>query len=216
MLAADVHAYLRSMAGADAPRSGPFVIRFDEHDAAPPFNYAIPDDDIAPSAEDIAGLVAAFRERERTPRFEYVPQASPKVERALLDAGFVQEGRFPLLVCPVGEVVAAQIDGDAEITLVTEDPELWGVARVMNTAFGAPEATEHDVARLRRALDGGGLVAAAVDPATGDIVGGGQLGKPHHGVAEVAGIAVLPSHRRRGLAGAVTALLTRAGVGAGV
>ncbi|MFI7639072.1 GNAT family N-acetyltransferase [Nonomuraea sp. NPDC049400] len=212
MFGADVHAYLRSAAGDRAVRSGPFVIRFDEHDDALPFNYAIPDDDAAPTADEIAALVAAFRGRARTPRLEYVPQAAPKVEHALLAAGFTVEGRYPLLVCPPDEVVDTPVD--VRVGLVTDDAGLWQVARVMNEAFGAPEATGHDVARLRRILDGGGLVAAAVDGE--EVVGAGQLGRPHRGVAEVAGIAVRASHRRRGIAGAVTALLTREGAAAGI
>ncbi|RJL34657.1 GNAT family N-acetyltransferase [Bailinhaonella thermotolerans] len=86
----------------------------------------------------------------------------------------------------------------------------------MNAAFDAPEATEHDVARFRRLLDRGGLVAAAVETATGEVVGAGQIGAPCEGVAEVAGIAVRASHRRRGIAAALTAFLTRAGGGTGV
>ncbi|TMR97191.1 GNAT family N-acetyltransferase [Nonomuraea basaltis] len=216
MLDVGVHAYLRSVAGTRAHRAGPFVIRFDEHDDALPFNYAIPDDGVAPTADEVAMLVAAFRERARTPRLEYVPRAAPKVEAALLDAGFTPEGRYPLLVCPPGEVVDAPVDTTVRVALVTDDVDLWPVARVMNEAFEVPEATEHDVARLRRVLDGGGLVAAAADTTTGNVVGAGQIGRPHRGVAEVAGIAVRTSHRRRGIAGAVTALLTRAGAEAGI
>ncbi|WP_433435598.1 GNAT family N-acetyltransferase [Nonomuraea sp. CA-141351] len=212
MLGAEVHAYLRSAAGDRVVRSGPFLMRFDEHVDALPFNYAIPDDDAAPTADEVAALIAAFRGRARTPRLEYVPQVAPKVEDALLEAGFTAEGRYPLLVCRPDEVVDAPVD--VRVALVTDDASLWHVARVMNEAFEAPEATEHDVARLRRVLDGGGLVAAAVD---GDeVVGAGQLGRPHQGVAEVAGIAVQASHRRRGIAGAVTALLTHEGAAAGI
>ncbi|WP_157548602.1 GNAT family N-acetyltransferase [Nonomuraea candida] len=215
MIGARVHAYLRSLAGSSARRSGPFLLKLDDHDDAPPFNYAIPDDDAAPTADDIAALVAAFRERARMPRLEYVPQCAPEVEAALLEAGFTAEGRYPLLVCPPREAVDAPADPAVRIGLVTEEPVLWEVARVMNAAFGAPEAKEHDVARLRRILDGGGLVAAA-STTTGEVVGAGQLGIPHEGVAEVAGIAVRDSHRRRGIGGAVTHLLTRAGADAGI
>ncbi|MBE1559681.1 GNAT family N-acetyltransferase [Nonomuraea africana] len=211
-----MHAYLRSVAGARARRVGPFTVRFDECDAALSFNYAIPDDGAAPTAGEVAALVAAFRERARTPRLEYVPRAAPEVEGALLAAGFRAEGRFPVLVCRPEEVVDAPVSGAVRVGLVRDDSVLWQVARVMNEAFEAPEATEHDVARLRRVLDGGGLVAAAVDEATGEVVGAGQIGSPHGGVAEVAGIAVRASHRRRGIAGAVTALLTRAGGDAGI
>ncbi|NJP97263.1 GNAT family N-acetyltransferase [Nonomuraea sp. FMUSA5-5] len=213
-MSAAVHAYLRAAAGPGAVRSGPFLIRFDAHDDARPFNYAVPDDGASPTPGDVAALVAAFRERARVPRLEYVPQTSPEVEAALLAAGFVPEGRYPLLVCPPAEVVDVPVPPDVRVRLVSDDPGLWAVARVMNEAFGAPEATEHDVARLRNVLDGGGLVAAA--SVSGQVVGGGQLGRPHEGVAEVAGIAVAPAYRRRGIAGAVTALLTREGAGAGV
>ncbi|RBQ17125.1 GNAT family N-acetyltransferase [Spongiactinospora rosea] len=216
MVSAGVHAYLRSVAGERARRAGPFVIRFDEHDDAPPFNYAIPDDGVAPTADEVAALVAEFRERGRMPRLEYVPQAAPQVEAALLAAGFTVEGRYPLLVCPPGGVVDAPVDAAVRVSLVTGDAGLWAAARVMNAAFDAPEAGEHDVARLRGVLASGGLVATAVDTDGGDVVGAGQLGGPHEGVAEVAGIAVLPSHRRRGIAGAITALLTRAGADAGI
>ncbi|MFI7128960.1 GNAT family N-acetyltransferase [Nonomuraea sp. NPDC050153] len=212
MLGAHVHAYIRSMAGDRAVRSGPFVIKFDDNDDALPFNYAVPDDGAAPTADEVAALVEAFRARARTPRFEYVPQVSPKVEDALLAAGFTQEGRYPLLVCPPDGLVDRPVD--VRVALVTEEPDLWQAARVMNEAFDAPEPTEHDIARFRRVLDGGGLIAAAFDGE--EAVGAGQLGRPHQGVAEVAGIAVLPSHRRRGIAGAVTALLTREGAAAGV
>ncbi|MEV0230647.1 GNAT family N-acetyltransferase [Nonomuraea sp. NPDC050786] len=212
MFGAEVHAYLRAAAGDRAVRSGPFTIRFDEHDDALSFNYAIPDDGAAPTEDEVAALIAEFRGRARTPRLEYVPQAAPKVEGALFAAGFTVEGRYPLLVCPPDEVVDAPVD--VRVELVTDDAALWQAARVMNEAFEAPEATEHDVARLRRVLDGGGLVALAVDGE--EAVGAGQLGRPHRGVAEVAGIAVRAPHRRRGIAGAVTALLTRGGAAAGV
>ncbi|MEV0583425.1 GNAT family N-acetyltransferase [Nonomuraea sp. NPDC050310] len=216
VFAAAVHAYQRSVAGPRAHRSGPFVIRFDEHDAALPFNYAVPDDGTDPTAEEVAALVETFRDRGRTPRLEYVPQAAPGVEPALLAAGFAVEGRFPLLVCPPETAVDAPADASVRLATVTSDAGLWSAARVMNAAFEAPEATEHDVARLRGVLDKGGLVAVGTDTTTGQAVAAGQLGGPHEGVAEVAGIAVLPSHRRRGLAGALTALLTRAGAAQGV
>ncbi|NUR89851.1 MAG: GNAT family N-acetyltransferase, partial [Nonomuraea sp.] len=205
-LGARVHAYLRAAAASRAHRAGPFLIRFDEHDDALPFNYAVPDDDLVPGDDDIDALVTAFHGRARTPRLEYVPVVAPKVEDALLAAGFTAEGRYPLLVCPPAEVIDAPVADGVLLALVTDDPGLLQAARVMNDAFDAPEATEHDVARLRGVLDRGGLVAAAVDAVTGDVIGAGQLGAPQEGVAEVAGIAVRASHRRLGIGGAITAL----------
>jgi predicted GNAT family acetyltransferase len=47
----------------------------------------------------------------------------------------------------------------------------------------------------------------ARDVSTGRVVGGGVATAPADGVSEIAGIGVLESHRRRGIAGAITARL---------
>ncbi len=50
-------------------------------------NYAIPDDGAEPTNDEIGALIAAFANRRRRPRLEYVTP-SPGVERALATAGF--------------------------------------------------------------------------------------------------------------------------------
>jgi GNAT superfamily N-acetyltransferase len=72
------------------------------------------------------------------------------------------------------------------------------------------DPTGHDVARLRATVDRGGLVALAADLATGRVVGGGLCAPPHCGVSELAAVGVRPGYRRRGIASALTALLTTA------
>jgi len=62
-------------------------------------NYAIPDDGAKPTAAQFAELVAVFTGRSRTPRLEYLPGLCPEVEPALLAAGFVPEGRLPVMSC---------------------------------------------------------------------------------------------------------------------
>jgi GNAT superfamily N-acetyltransferase len=59
------------------------------------------------------------------------------------------------------------------------------------------------------------LALLARDVATGAVVGGGVATVPGDGVTELAGIGVLESHRRRGIAGAITAGLTRSAHAAG-
>ena len=54
------------------------------------------------------------------------------------------------------------------------------------------------------------LVALARDTASGRGVGGGLCAPPHGGVSELAAIGVRTPYRRRGIAAALTALLTRA------
>ena len=210
-----VHAYLRALAGARAHRTGPFLSTFDPHDAGRYRNYAVPDDGAEPTADDVAALVAVFADRSRIPRLEYLPLASPAVEPALLAAGFVAEGRIPVLTC-APETAQAPPVADVELLLAHDDQQLRAVAEAQNEAYGQPETTEHDVARLRRVLDGGGLVALALDPATGAGVGGGLVAPPHHGVGELAAIGVREPYRGRGIAAALTALLTRACQGAGI
>ncbi|WBC08696.1 GNAT family N-acetyltransferase [Micromonospora sp. WMMA1947] len=64
------------------------------------------------------------------------------------------------------------------------------------------------MARLRRQQDAGGVVVTAVTE-DGGCAGGGGAAAPVGAVSEVAGIAVRAPHRRRGLASAITADVTR-------
>lgn len=87
-------------------------------------------------------------------------------------------------------------------------------------AYGQSAVTEHDTARLRRVIDSGGLVALAVEKASGVAVGAGQLGPPHPpdsgGVSELAAVGVRAAYRRRGIATSVAAALTRSAPDVGV
>lgn len=206
----DVHAYLRALAGERAPRVGPFVLLLDANDTGPYRNYAVPDDGTEPTPADIDALIAAFADHERKPRLEYLATVCPRVEPALLDAGFGVEARLPVLTCAPEDATVATVDSSIELRLASTDDQLRLVAEAQNDAYGAPEATEHDVARLRGTLDRGGLVALAVDTATGVGVGGGLCAPPHRGVSELAAIGVRAAYRRRGIAAALTGLLTRA------
>lgn len=100
------------------------------------------------------------------------------------------------------------------------DADLWRVAESQNEAYDAGPAEAHDVARLRGTLDRGGLVALAVTepvgPAGAHGVGGGLVAPPSSGVAELAAVGVRAAYRRRGIARALTALLTRACADVGI
>ncbi|WP_020494963.1 GNAT family N-acetyltransferase [Sciscionella marina] len=227
MFESRIHDYLRSRAGAGAHRVGSFLLLLDEHDRGRYFNYAIPDDGAAPAPDDIAALVQAFRERSRVPRLEYLPAACPAVEPALLAAGFTAEARVPILTCAPEQAAAPTVDG-IRVVLATDDGMLRGVAEVQCEAYGQEVVTEHDTARLRRVRDGGGLVAIAVADASGAAVGAGQLGPPHAapdgspgadrsgGISELAAVGVRAAYRRRGIAAAVSALLTRSAPAVGI
>ncbi|MEO7193976.1 MAG: GNAT family N-acetyltransferase [Pseudonocardiaceae bacterium] len=205
-----MHAYLRALGGQRVHRVGPFLARFDDHDAGLFRNYAVLDDGADPTPDQVAELVAAFTDRDRTPRLEYLPVLSPAVEPALLAAGFAAEKRLPVMTCPPLDAVAPPVSGEIQLGLASTDEQLRQVAQAQNEAYGQPETTDHDVDRLRGTLQDGGLVALARDPATGCGVGGGLCAPPHSGVSELAAIGVRTPYRRRGIATALTALLTRA------
>ncbi|MFF9896525.1 GNAT family N-acetyltransferase [Streptomyces longispororuber] len=214
--ASHTHAYLRHAAGDRALRAGPFTVRLDPHDAGPFFNYAVPDDGAEPTGDHVRQLVRTFTARSRTPRLEYLPAAAPRVEGALTAAGFTAERRLPVLTCVPAEAPPPPPTGPVEVVLARTDTQLRQVAEAQGEAYEQPAVTAHDVARLRDVLDRGGLVALALDTETGQGVGGGQLGPPHQGTSELAAIGVRVAYRRRGIASALTAALTRACPYAGI
>ena len=210
--------YLRitTIRDRDVERVGPFLATFDPHSSNPYLNYAIPDDDAGPSAAEVAALEEPFRRRGLPPRLEFLPAAAPALEAALLAGGFTAEGRLAVMTCAAGEAVdLAPAPGIAIAMPKTED-DLRGMRAAQHAAFGAGAGVdEGSVRRLRDSLLAGALALLARDEATGAIVGGGVATVPAAGVTEVAGIGVLESHRRRGIAGAITAGLARAAFAAG-
>jgi ribosomal protein S18 acetylase RimI-like enzyme len=196
----------------EAIRVGLFAILYDASSANVWRNYAVPDDGAEPSAAHVAALIAAFVDLDRTPRLEYVPAAAPAVEAMLVSAGFVVEGRPPLMACRPGDLTAPlPVDG-VTVALITDAADLLDVINAQNDAYGEPEpAGPDDVARLRGAIERGSVVALARDAATGQAVGGGICGEPVDGVSELAAVGVRASHRRRGIATAITRLLTESG-----
>ncbi|MGH3872131.1 MAG: GNAT family N-acetyltransferase [Pseudonocardiaceae bacterium] len=216
MFSVRLHAYLRALAGSRARRTGPFLASFDDHDAGLFRNYAVPDDGADPTLRQVTELITAFTDRDRIPRLEYLPALSPAVEPGLLAAGFAPERRLPVMTCRPTDAVAPPIIAGIEISLAGTDEQLRQVAEAQGEAYDQPEITDHDVARLRGTVEGGGLVALARDPATGRGVGGGLCAPPHDGVSELAAIGVRARYRRRGIATALTALLTRSCPTAGI
>ncbi|MBA3718316.1 MAG: GNAT family N-acetyltransferase, partial [Actinobacteria bacterium] len=75
------------------------------------FNYAIPDGDVAPSEDDVARLRAAFRERDRLPRLEWIEEAAPRLASALEAAGLGEELRTPMMACSAHELAEPHVEG---------------------------------------------------------------------------------------------------------
>jgi ribosomal protein S18 acetylase RimI-like enzyme len=208
-----IEAYLRANAlrMEDHERVGPFLAGFDRQSDNPYRNYAVPDDDASPGTVDIAALIAAFVRRVRTPRLEYVAEAAPRVEPALLAEGFIVEKRFPLLACAPGMARDMPMQ-DFDIEPTKDECDLQAAAEALADAYN--DAVYADP--FRRLIAQGGVLAVARVRDTGIVVGAGMATPSHEGVCEIAGIGVRPAFQRRGVAGALTALLTREAFARGV
>ncbi|ROP37835.1 GNAT family N-acetyltransferase [Saccharothrix texasensis] len=199
-----IQAALRDAIRADAERVGPFLVRFDEHGDDLSVNYAVPDEGAAPTAGEVAALVAAFRARSRTPRLEYL-RPSPVVDAALAAAGFTVDHLLPVMA--VDDLVVPPPPAGLTIEAVTSDEDLLAVSVVQNTAFDvAGEVGARDVARQRSLLRDDGVIVLA--RLAGEPAGAGACTAPKHGLSQVAGIAVPARLRGRGIASAVCADLT--------
>ncbi|HWH95177.1 MAG TPA: GNAT family N-acetyltransferase [Baekduia sp.] len=201
----------------DVERVGPFLATFDPHSTSTFLNYAIPDAGAAPTLADVGALAEAYRRRERVPRLEFLPKAAPAVEGALLAGGFTVEARLAVMTCGVVDVVDLMPAPGITIVVPETDDDLRGMRAAQHAAFGmpAPAGDDGEIDRQRASLAAGALALLARDEATAAIVGGGVATVPADGVTEIAGIGVLESHRRRGIAGAITAGLARASFAAG-
>ncbi|MFI7073229.1 GNAT family N-acetyltransferase [Micromonospora sediminicola] len=188
---------------------GPFVVGTDPTTSSPHINYATPRPGAAVTAGDVAALAAAFRAAGRTPRLEYVTSCAPGLEALLTGAGFVVEARHTYLLCVPGALRTPPVFERFRLHEPATDTERAALVGAQNEAFGGdPVASGADVARLRRQQDAGGVAVMAVTE-DGTCAGSGGAAPPAGGVSEVAGIAVRTPYRRQGLAGAITADVTR-------
>ncbi|MEU8829610.1 GNAT family N-acetyltransferase [Streptomyces sp900116325] len=206
---ADVQSHTRTLAlrSPDHLRIGPFTVRHNPDWQLKYANYAIPDQGAEPTAADVQALIAAFRERDRMPRLEYLPGGAPAVEPALLAAGFTVENRAPILACAPADLLPPKPVDALVITEPATDAEFDAAARVQHHGYGGtgePEGGE--AAWLRNADAGGGVAAlATVD---GVPAGAGGCSVPVDGLTELAGLAVADTFRRRGIGAALSAHLT--------
>jgi predicted GNAT family acetyltransferase len=121
-----------------------------------------------------------------------------------------------MMTCEPQQLVVPAPDPDVELAAPSDDSELYGMSAAQHAAFGDAPPNLAAVARHRTMLDAGALAILARDGRTGEIVGGGVTTVPSHGVTEIAGIGVLESHRRRGIATAMTARLAADAFAAGI
>lgn len=207
------------MARYEAVSVPPFTLYLHSSDLTY-FNYAIPN---APPSANVGGALDGLRqvcrERQRTPRFEFIAEFAPELPAALAAHGFVEESRNPLLLCHAADWRAASPVADlmiVELSAASPTPllraQLETGARGFNPA--APPVRAEDIAGLLTDIAGGARPFLALLGETPVAVG--TLARAAAGMVELAGIATLVRYRRRGIATALTAYLARAAFDAGV
>jgi len=198
----------RALESPDHVRVGQFVLRYSPGWSSPFANYAIPDAGAEPSGPDVAALIAAFRDRDRVPRLEYLPSCAPAVEPALLAAGFVAESRAPVLACTAESLAEPPAVAGLAIVSPASDQDYVAAATVQHVAFDGPgEASAAEVTWLKSTVASGGVVALA-RAGDGTVAGAGACTSAVAGVREFTGLAVAASMRHRGIGAALSAHLT--------
>jgi len=214
-------------ANADALEHGPFTIFVSRggwsYYARPRLGLAA---EVTP--EDVASVLARLEELGLPPSIEWVHDTTPSLRTAAVAAG-AEVGDYPLLVLdgePVERhspvAVRRLAAGDSDLPAVQaaihvgfgQDDTLVGPASVAERDARASQADSH-VDTLAEMITAGHTVTfGAFDPQLGAVGGGSH--NPRGDVTEIVGVAVLPAHRRRGVAGHLTWALAAHAAAAGV
>jgi ribosomal protein S18 acetylase RimI-like enzyme len=215
-----IAAYMRASAGTrPGGRTGPFTVGLDPHSDDPMRNYAVPDNGACPDAGDIDALIAFFRRSHRIPRLEYIEEDAPRAWPALAAAGFTLECRTPVMIATPDTPLTPRSPAGVSIRHAASDADLTAAATVQHHAYQVPYPPgPHDIARLTRLIQRGGIIAIAVDEASGTVTGTGltDVADDRPGVGELAAVGVLNAFRRRGIASAISAHLARAAHSQGI
>lgn len=172
--------------------------------------------------EDVAAVRARQRDLGVPESFEWVAETTPALLEPITASGYPDAHHYPLMV--LERTLTAEAPAGVQLRMLDADsPDLARARAVadvgfahLGTATGEAGVADRDEAaalttedevmrdRIRRGIT---LMAVAED-ADGPLAVGSV--QPVGDVAEVVGVATLPTARRRGLGAAVTALLVAA------
>ena len=204
-------ASVRELAGSTRPshRRGPFLVFVDALSRNKYLSFAQPDDDAAAEelADALPSVLALFGEHDRLPRTEHIEEVCPALTAVVEDQGWTLSERVPIMVVtPEALTLPPAPDGLSIERLGADTPEdmirrFWQAQDEAFVDEPNEELTPELLARWReRAADSFHFAAVLGD----DVIGTAIAMRVVSGVSEVVGVATVPEHRRRGIAGAVT------------
>ena len=161
----------------------------------------------AVTADDVRRVLDRQAELGVPRAIEWVDETTPSLLPAVREAVPDPHGLelCPLLVLP--EDAEVPVDGARARVLGPDDPDLPAAIGAVGAGFDErDDVVARDPGRRRGLVEQGLLVVVAGLDDHGAVVGGGSAA-PRGEVAELMGIATIPSARRRGLGRAVTSAL---------
>jgi GNAT superfamily N-acetyltransferase len=175
-------------------------------------NYAVPDQGACPGPGDVDALIAFFRRHDRIPRLEYIEDSAPRAWPALAAAGFALERRITVMTATPDTPLTPHSPAGTTFRQASIETDLMTAATVQHHAYQEPGPPgPQDITRLTRLIQRGGIIAIAVDDASGTVTGAGLVDVTADcaEVGALAGVGVLTAFRRRGIASALSAYLAR-------
>lgn len=198
-------------------RIGPFTAFVDHQRSLKFFSFAIPDRDAgAEAAGALPALVDAFAQRGRNARIELVEELNPALPAAIETAGWKLSERVPVMACTADSLVVPSVPEGVGVIVPQSDAPDDVVAswqRTQAVAFEDEKPMEDAHVAMWRERAPRSFYAGAVSG--GEVVGTAEGSPIAVGCSEIGGVATLPGHRRRGIAGLLTAHATAAAFAAG-
>jgi ribosomal protein S18 acetylase RimI-like enzyme len=173
------------------------------------------------TVDDVRAVLARQRELDQPRALEWVHDVAPDLLAAAREAG-VEVSEHPLMVLEAAPVAPATPAGTELFMVDAQDARLELIEAVADVAFGGYATLGEAVAgrtqptiEYRRERIASGRTRRGAALLDGEPVATGAH-QPVADVSEVVGIGTLPGHRRRGLGGAVTALLATDALESGI
>lgn len=202
-------AYLQAAScGRDVVEVGPFRLLLSKTSELFFLNGALPVEQPKEGWSPwIPKLIEAYREKGKKPFFEFAYDLWPDLPHTLIEHGFVEEARRPIMICEKSDFVPPPKDEAIEIEILDENSDFQTYQDVGSNSFEmareelTPERQEDRRNNVR--IGGYRPCLASYD----GVPAGVGCTVTFEGVGELAGIGTIPEYRRKGIAGAVCARL---------